>query len=103
MLGNPIERAAFAKDLVAKSDTAPGDTLSEFDRAIVGSDSVIIRIPLRDPMEVRRHLSMIEETARQLRLRLERNATDRSHLFMVRGVIRALHKKLNAYRTPRKE
>jgi hypothetical protein len=109
MLDNPIARSQWARKLV--DDTAPKkdelddarDVLTPFDRDIVGAASVTIKLPLRDPTEVRRHLALIEETARALRLRLEKRDTDRGHLFMVRGAFRSLHQKLNAYRTPRKD
>jgi hypothetical protein len=109
MLDNPVARQQFARELAKSSmgggdeDGPAADMLSAFDRSIVGGNSVIIKLPLRDPVEVRRYLGLIEETCRELRLRMEQRSTDRSHLFMVRGVLRVLHKKLNAYKTPRRE
>lgn len=108
MLNDPVARQQFAKELartvMKDSDVDdPRDVLSAFDRTIVGGASVIVKLPLRDPVEVKRHLAIIEETCRELRLRMEHKSTDRSHLFMVRGVMRVLHQKLNAYRTPRRE
>lgn len=107
MLNDPIARQQFAKEL-ARTVMKDGvddarDVLSAFDRTIVGGNSVVIKLPLRDPVEVKRHLALIEETCRELRLRMEHKSTDRSHLFMVRGVMRLLHQRLNAYRTPRRE
>jgi hypothetical protein len=107
-LDDPETRAAWARDLVAKSapknkESDPRDTLSPFERDIVGGNSVVLKIPLRDPVELRRHLAMAEETMRELRLRLEQSAKDRSHLFMARAVIRSLHLKINPYRRPARE
>lgn len=102
------ERQKWARDMVRasrpKDDLAdPRDVLGEFDRKIVGAASVTIKLPLRDPVEVRRHLEMIEEACRVLRLQLEQHAKDRTHLFTVRGVMRLLHQRINAYRTPRRD
>jgi hypothetical protein len=98
-LNNAALRAEFAKKIVADSaDEYDGDVLTPFDRDIVGASSVQLRIPLKDPVALRTHLALIEETARALRLRLEQSAKDRSHLFTARGVIRQLNKRINAYR-----
>lgn len=107
MLNDPVWRAKAAKENVEASrprdeEHDPRDVLSEFDRDIVGAKSVNIRLPLRDPQECRVHLGMLEETCRALRLNLEGKRTDRTHLFMVRGVLRELNQKLNAYRFPSK-
>src|SRR6185503_13154792 len=92
MLSDPVARARWAKELVDASrpreDHDPRDVLCEFDRSIVGTKAVNIRLPLRDPEECRRHLGLIEETCRALRLNLEGKRKDRSHLFMVRGSLR---------------
>lgn len=108
MLNDPLARRDAAKQIAMDSlpkheDRDPRDVLTDFDRDIVGAKSVTLRLPLRDPVEVRRHLALIEETARALRLRMQERGTDRSHLFTARGVMRQLHQKLNAYRTPRKD
>lgn len=108
MLNDPAARQAFAKELarvvMKDNDMVDArDVLTPFDRMVVGGASVIVKLPLRDPVEVKRHLAIIEETCRELRLRMEHKSTDRGHLFMVRGVMRMLHQKLNAYRTPRRE
>ena len=104
MLLEPGAGKRIAKEAMRgeDGDTDPRDVLSAFDRTIVGGNSVVIKLPLRDPVEVKRHLALIEETCRELRLRMEHKSTDRGHLFMVRGVMRMLHQKLNAYRTPRR-
>ena len=88
---------------IAKESELSGDRLSEFDRDIVGGESVRLNLPLRDPSECRRHLALIEDTAHRLRMLLEERRPDRSLLFMVRGEIRHLNKKLNAYRTTRRD
>jgi hypothetical protein len=107
-LTTPAARQRFARDLVAKSaprdDLAdPRDTLSAFDRGIVGSASVRLRIPLGDTATAERNLAMTEEACRVLRLQLEQRGTDRTHLFTCRGVMRLLHQRMNAYRAPRKD
>ena len=108
MLSDPTARARWAKELVDASRPReelddPRDVLCEFDRSIVGAKSVNLKFPLRDPQECRRHLELAEETLRALRLKLEGRRTDRSHLFMARGVLRDLNQKINAYRMPAKD
>ena len=108
MLSDPAARARWAKELVDASRPReeladPRDVLCEFDRSIVGHKAVALKIPLRDPQELRRHLALAEETFRALRLQLEGRRTDRSHLFMGRGVLRDLNQKINAYRMPAKD
>lgn len=108
MLNDPVARARWAKELVDASRPRdevedPRDVLSDFDRSIVGTKAVSLKFPLRDPQECRRHLALAEETIRALRLQLEGRRTDRSHLFMARGVLRHLNQKINAYRSPAKD
>lgn len=79
------------------------DVLAPSDRAIVGTDAVRLNLPLRDPVECRRHLAMIEDVAHRLQRLLDQNKPDRSLLFSVRGELRSLNKKLNAYRTGRRD
>lgn len=93
----------IAREAMGNNDRDVRDVLSQFDRDIIGPDSVMLRLPLRDPVEVRRHLAMIEDVAHRLRMQLEERRPDRSLLFMVRGEWRKLHQKLNAYRTPRRD
>lgn len=88
---------------IAEESRRPGDVLSAFDRDIVGTDSVRLNLPLRDPVECRRHLALLEDTVHRLRMLLEERKPDRSLLFMVRGELRQLNKKLNAYRTSRRD
>ena len=106
MLDDPEARREFARE-IARASQPKGDdardVLAPFDRDIVGHKSVMIKLPLLDPVEVRRHLEIIEETCRALRLRMQQHGTDRSHLFVARGVMRLLTQRLNAYRTPRKD
>ena len=108
MLSDPAARARWAKELVDASrpreeDHDPRDVLNDFDRSIVGTKAVALKIPLRSPEECRRHLALAEETFRALRLQLEGRRTDRSHLFMARGVLRNLNQRINAYRMPAKD
>lgn len=93
----------IAAEAMEGSERDPRDVLSEFDRNIVGAMSVVIKVPLRDPVEVRRHLAILEDGLHQLRFVLEGRNPDRSLLWAVRGGIRQLNKKINAYRAPRDE
>lgn len=97
-----MNTAALGKQIAAES-LGSGDVLSEFDRNIVGGDSVRLNLPLRDPVECRRHLALLEDTVHRLRMLLEERRPDRSLLFMVRGELRSLNKKLNAYRVTRRD
>lgn len=97
-----MDTASIGRQIARDSET-PGDPLSEFDRSIVGGDSVRLNLPLRDPVECRRHLALIEDVAHRLRMQLEDRRPDRSLLFMVRGELRMLNRKLNAYRTVRRD
>ena len=93
----------IAKESRGSPDMDPRDVLNAFDRSIVGADAVRLTLPLRDPVECRRHLALLEDTAHRLRLLLEERKPDRSLLFMVRGELRQLNRKLNAYRTSRRD
>lgn len=102
-----MDTATIGRQIAAESRGSPNmdprDVLNAFDRSIVGENSVRLTLPLRDPVECRRHLALIEETAHRLRLLLEERRPDRSLLFMVRGELRQLNRKLNAYRTTRRD
>lgn len=108
MSDGAIARAMFAKQLVADSagldERDPRDVLSSWDRdSFFGGKTVQLRIPLRDPVEVRRHLAIAEAAIHELRCKLDaQRNTDRQDLLMVVGVVRALNQKLNAYRSPRR-
>ena len=78
------------------------DRLSEFDRNIVG-EAVRLTFPLRDPVECYRHMKMTIETCEAILARLQHRSKDRSQLFMVRGMLRELHQKMNAYRNGRRD
>ena len=99
-------RTAWARRFVADStgENDPRDVLSGWEReTFFGSNSVQLRIPLRDPVEVRRHLTLIEDTVHALRLRIEQTpGDDRTDLLTVRGVVKVLNHKLNAFRAPRR-
>ena len=102
-----MNTAAIGKMIALESrgspDMDPRDVLTAYDRSIVGTDSVRLNLPLRDPAECRRHLAMIEDVAHRLQRLLDQNKPDRSLLFSVRGELRQLNKKLNAYRTSRRD
>jgi len=102
--GMELVPKTFGRDLVRASrvqDDDPRDVLTGFDRKVMGASSVTIKLPLRDPVEVRRHIAMMEEACRVLRLQLERTMPDRTHLFAVRGMMRLLNQRMNAFRKPR--
>jgi hypothetical protein len=99
-------RAAWAKQLVADSAPVssrdPRDLMSNWERdTYLGFNAVQLRIPLRDPLEARHHLALVEQAFRELRLRLEQApAGDRSDLLTIQATVRTLTKKLNAVKTP---
>lgn len=97
-----MNTASLGKQIAAES-LGSGDVLSPFDRDVIGADAVRLNLPLRDPVECRRHLALLEDTAHRLRMLLEERKPDRSLLFMVRGELRQLNRKLNAYRTSRRD
>jgi len=101
MLNDPVARAIAAKKITEESkllDAEDGDTISRFDRDIVGAKRVDIRLPLNDAQLVMRHLGMIENTIHDLRLAAAKLDRDRSRLFLIRGTLRALSGKLNGKR-----
>ena len=93
----------IAEESRGRPDMDPRDVLSPFDRDVIGTDAVRLNLPLRDPVECRRHLALLEDTVHRLRMLLEERKPDRSLLFMVRGEMRQLNRKLNAYRTSRRD
>ena len=101
---NTVQRALWAKKIVedsaGSSDRDPRDVLTAWDREfMLGYNSVQLRIPLRDPVELRRHLELVEAAVRELRYTLGlRIQSDRVDLMTAQGVFRSLTKKLNAMR-----
>ena len=97
-------RAAFARKLVEDSlgpaGKDPRDVLQPWDREnFLGADSVQLRIPLRDPVEVRQHLRLVEAAVRAVLVSLDpMTMGDRSALLLVQTAIKGLSKKINAYR-----
>lgn len=99
MLNDPVQRAIAAKRISEKSKGIDSDdTLSDFDRGIVGAARVDIRLPLKDAQLVMRHLAMIEDTVHDLRAAASKLNKDRSRLFLIRGTLKELNGKLNAKR-----
>jgi hypothetical protein len=103
---DPTARAAWAKQLVDDSGgrVQSRDVLSDWDRDMFfNGKTVQLRLPLRDPAEVRRHLALTVDTLTALLKRLQDQPKgDRTDLLTVHGVIRALNQKLNAHRNPRR-
>ena len=101
MLNDPIARAIAAKRITEDSKLLDGedsDTISRFDREIVGAKRVDIRLPLNDATLVMRHLEMVENTVHNLRLAAAKLGKDRSRLFLIRGTLKELSGKLNSKR-----
>ena len=99
-------RAAIAKKIVQESkgnnDKDPRDVLSDFNRNILGASSATLRIPLRDPVELDRHLDMIIGNLQTMRAAMQRMGNNRSALFLARSTVHALNQKINEYKTPRR-
>lgn len=103
----PEERAAFGKKLAHDNllnKQNPNDVLPAWTRDnFFGAAAVQMRLPLRDPVEVRRHLAIVEQSIHDLRVHLDQvNVNDRSALLTVHGSIRTLNQRLNAYKNPRR-
>lgn len=66
-------------------------------------DSVQLRVPLRDPVELRRHLEIMSDVIHDLLYKLEKSPQgDRMDLLTAHSVLKTLNQKLNAYRSRRK-
>jgi hypothetical protein len=99
MLNDPVQRAILAKRNVMESRKDYNeDTLSEFDRSIVGAKSAQLRLRLTDAEDVMRHLAIIENGIHQLRLAAAKQGKDRSRLLLVGSTIREINRKINAKR-----
>lgn len=103
----PAQRAAWAKELVQEriDGRDPRQTLNNWERdTFFAFDSVQLRIPLRDPVEVRQHVDFILGAFQQLALRLEQLPEgDRTDLLTVQSVVKALNQKLNAYQSRKRQ
>lgn len=102
----PFDSKEAAKEIVdAVMDTRreqdPRDVLTRWERDFFGAASVQLRIPLRDPVEVQTHLKLTIETLMSLQRHLQHSPSDRHALKTVEGDVKALNRKLNAYRRPR--
>lgn len=106
MLDNPVERRRLARENVRSSapkdeDVDPREVLSTWSREMrVLVRNARINIPLRDPIEVRRHLALIEDVIHNLRVQLVQRGSDESLLILARGTLRTLNQRINAYRKP---
>lgn len=95
-----MDTASAARQIAAESLLT--DPLTQFDRDIIGSDSVRINIPLRDPAQLKHHLQVLNATIHECILLLDRGGSkDRSLIFDVRGRIRMTGKKINCFRKMR--
>lgn len=112
MLNDPIARARFAAEVVRDSkpkklkktdeNADPYDVLSPWSReSRVMAKNARVNFPLRDVVELRRHLAMAEETISALRLQLVQYAPNESHLILARGTLRQLNQRINGYRFPK--
>ena len=104
MLDDPAARAAWArKNVLDSAGPEPLDERDALARDVLGPAAVRLNIPLRSVTELRRHVRMIIGEMEAIAASLDRGGEkDQTMLFGAGGRIRALSKKLNAYRTPRK-
>ena len=103
MLHDPEAGKRIVRESKVKEGRDARDVLSEWDQEhFFGGKTVQLRLPLRDPAEVKRHLMLIEDVVHSLITRLENRTTDRSDLLAVQGAIKALTHRLNAYKTGRR-
>lgn len=73
------------------------DALSEFDRSIVGDARVQYRLPLNNPVQVKKDLLLLRVAVDQALALLERPETqDRSILLAVRGLLKRANDTANA-------
>lgn len=111
MLNDPIARARLAAENVRDSapkklkktdqDADPYDVMSPWSReSRVMAKNARVNFPLRDVVELRRHLAMAEETIHELRLQLVQRDAHQSLLILARGTLRQLNQRINAYRYP---
>ena len=99
MLNDPVKRAIAAKQINEESrlEREDGDSLSRFDRDVAGPARVDIRLPLKDPQLVMRHLAMIEGVVHDLRVAAVK-LDGRSRLYLIGSTLRVLGKKLSSKR-----
>lgn len=102
-----MDTASLARKIVRESQLSdevdPRETLSPFDRGIVGTRSIRINVPLYSVADLRQHISMLEDAAHHIGVMLDRSKEpDRSKIFLVRGRLRELNQEINAYRWPAK-
>jgi hypothetical protein len=102
----PLDTRQAAREIVdavgrIESDPDPRDVLSPWERGAFGAKSVQLRLPLRDPVEVRNHLKLIAKAVEDLRFKLDHTRGDRLDLKTVEGQVKELNRHLNAYRRPR--
>jgi hypothetical protein len=104
----PLDTRQAAREIVdavrnVDPDRDPRDVLSGWERdSAFGAKSVQLRIPLRDPVEVRNHLKLLAKAVDDLRFKLDRTRGDQLDLKMVEGQFKALNHHINAYRHPRR-
>ena len=111
MLDDPVARQRFAAEIVrdskpkklkkADQDADPFDVMAPWSRENrVMAKNARVNFPLRDVIELRRHLAMAEETIHELRLQLVQRRSHESQLILARGTLRQLNQRINAYRFP---
>ena len=75
------------------------DRLGTFDRDIAGPPSIQIRIPLLDPVALKNHLQMLAVTVSDCLVLCDQTKRgDRGILIDVRGRLRLVNQRVNAYR-----
>jgi len=102
MLDNPVQRAIAAKRNVAESavDDENNPRL-QWRNTIVGGTRADIRFPLADPSMVVRHLKLAAEELHDIAVAATKISDAQNRLFLVRGRIKALSKRLNGTRWTR--
>lgn len=97
---SPDQRAAFRQ--VGRDAAADKDHLSEFDRSIIGYGKVRIDLPLRDTQMMKKHLELLAAAVDRCRVILSYSQKDeRGTILAVRGILREVNQKVNAYRNVR--
>lgn len=104
-LDDPAVRAAAARQIAMDTGgpLVTKDPLTPYEREMyVPADSVQLRIPLRNTVEMITHLGMVADVVRELLHEFERDPkSERSNLMLMHSLVRGLNHRLNAYRKRR--
>lgn len=79
------------------------EPLTDFDRTLVGEESVRLLLPLRDPEHLRHHLKLLQRTIHDCIAIVEQSGRNpRGVLLDVRGRMRDVNRQINVYRRIRR-